>query len=89
MEWWGAGRPRVRTDRPCHLQGEPGASQAGHLYSVVVMAAATRVTLEKGAEALAGVSDLWPEGYTQLRMAVTVARHKIISLLKTLRDFFV
>ena len=31
---------------------------------------------------LAGVSNLWP------RMAMNVAQHNIINLLKTLRDFF-
>ena len=32
---------------------------------------------------LAGVSNLWPMGHMQPRMAVNAAQHKIINLLKT------
>ena len=36
-----------------------------------------------------GVSNLRPGGHMQSRMAVSVAQHKIVNLLKTLWDFFV
>ena len=36
----------------------------------------------------AGVSNLKPVGHIQLRMAMSVAQHKIIHLLKTIWDFF-
>ena len=36
-----------------------------------------------------GVSNLWPTGHMQPRMAVNMAQHKIIILLKTLWDYFV
>ena len=35
-----------------------------------------------------GVSNLWPVGHMQPRMAVNAAQHKIINLLKTLWVFF-
>ena len=38
---------------------------------------------------LAGVSNLWSSGCMLPRMAVNVARHKIVNLLKTWWDFFV
>ena len=37
---------------------------------------------------VAGVSNLWPAGRMQSRMAVNVAQHKIVNLLKTLCVFF-
>ena len=36
---------------------------------------------------LAGVSNLWPMGHMGPRMAVNVAQHKIVNLLKTLWGF--
>ena len=40
-------------------------------------------------QTFAGVSNLWPMGCMQLRMAMNVAQHKIVNLLKTLWDFSV
>ena len=37
----------------------------------------------------AGVSNPWPMGCMEPRMAMNVAQHKIVNLLKTLRDFLV
>lgn len=35
----------------------------------------------------AGVSNLWPTGHMQLRMAVSVAQQKIINLMNVMRLF--
>ena len=38
---------------------------------------------------LTGVSNPWPAGHMPPRMAMNMAQHKIVNLLKTLWDYFV
>ena len=40
-------------------------------------------------ETLSGVSNLWPVGHMQPRMAMNMVQHKTVNLLQILWDFFV